>query len=186
MENSSNHDELAVRARTQEQAFTELYSAYLDPIYAFVMKRVGHKETTEDLVSDIFRKVFLHLNNFDPTKASFRTWIYRISTNTLIDYFRSTKNAAHVSHADLEEVFDVKDQAENPHELQLSTEQKTAVHQLVTKLPERYQQVIQLKYFSECSNQQISEILNLSANNVGVLVHRGLEKLRELSLKTAV
>lgn len=175
-----DHDELAVRAATDQAAFTDLYNAYMDPIYRFVMKRVSHKETTEDIVSDIFRKVFLSLKRFDPSRASFRTWIYRIATTTIIDYYRSNANPSRRPIAELSEAESLADPSDSPHEEMLSEEQKVRVHACMEQLPEKYHSAVQLKYFSELSNQEIADVLQVSPNNVGVILHRALRKLETI------
>lgn len=170
-----DHSELALRAASDEAAFTELYNLYIDQIFRFVMKRVGHRETSEDIVSDVFRKVFLHLKDYNPKKASFRTWLYRIATNTLVDYYRVHRNKNKPSVVDLEEVAHLASGNPSPHEMVLDDDQKTTVQNCLGQLQETHQKVLHLKYIEGFGNQEIAEMLDISPNNVGVLVHRALK-----------
>ena len=174
------YNDLAIRARTEEQAFTELYNAFLDEIYGFVMKRIGHRETCEDIVSDVFRKVFTNLNAFDPQKASFRVWLYRITTNTMTDHYRVNRNPNKGHIVDIEEALDVHDTKPNPHEIALDNEQKQLMQEHINKLPPKYQTIIQMKYFDDMPHEEIAAIMNIKANNVGVLTHRAVKKLEKL------
>lgn len=174
-----DHSALAVRAATDERAFAELYALYIDQLYGFVMKRVGHPETTEDIVADIFRKVFLNLQGFTAEKASFRTWMYRIATNTIIDHYRVNRNENKPVIVDLEEALALADQA-STDDLVLSQEQKHAVQQCINQLPEKAQKIVQLKFFDDCSHQEIGEILGITPGNVGVQVHRAVKQLKTI------
>lgn len=171
----SHANDLAKRAANDEAAFTELYNLYLDEIFRFIMKRVGHRETAEDIVSDIFRKVFLHLKEYTPKKASFRTWLYRIATNTLVDYYRVHRNENKPSVVDLEEVKHLASDNPSPHDIALTEDQKTTVQNCLGELQETHQKVLHLKYIEGFGNQEIAEMLDISPNHVGVLVHRALK-----------
>lgn len=175
-----DHNELAIKASTDEQAFTELYELYIDLIFAFVMKRIGHKETAEDLVSEIFRKVFLNLNSYNPEKASFRTWIFRITNNTLIDYYRVTRNPNKPENVDIDEVIGLSSTEVSPHDIVLSHEQQEYMRGCLGQLPPKQQSILQLKFYDGYSNQEIAEIMKISTSNVGVLIHRALKKTKTI------
>lgn len=176
---TEEHNALAIAAsQNNEAAFTQLYEIYIHEIYGFVMKRIGHKETCEDIVSDVFRKVFLNLKTFDPKKASFRVWVYRIATNTMTDHWRVHRNPNKGIVVDIEEAYELHDETQNPHDDLLSDEQKQFVQNNINKLPNKYQTIVQLKYFDDLPNTDIAEIMGIKPNNVGVLLHRALKKLK--------
>lgn len=68
--------------------FEEIYSSYEKPVYNYVLRMVQDKPLAEDLTQDIFIKIYQNLTKFRG-EASLSTWIYRIATNTYLDYFRS-------------------------------------------------------------------------------------------------
>lgn len=182
-EELEEHNQLALSARENQEDFAKLYNLYLDPIFGFVKSRVNHLQTAEDLVSDIFYKVFLNLKKFNPKKASFKTWIYTITHNVLIDYYRSGQNPTKSNKLELNEIVHLSDNNHFPDQDLLSQEQKEFVQGCLAKLPERYQKVIQLKYFADLSTAEIAQMLELSENNVRVIIHRALTKLKPLILK---
>lgn len=70
--------------------FEKIYVDYNKKVYNTIkMKLNGDKETAEDLTINVFVKISRNLENFKPELSSFDTWIYNITKNVLIDYFRS-------------------------------------------------------------------------------------------------
>ena len=67
------------------QAAERLVERYYDEIYVFTYRQTGHKEDAMDLTQSIFLAVLRALPSYDPKKASFRTWLYRIAANKVID-----------------------------------------------------------------------------------------------------
>ncbi|MFZ5341178.1 MAG: RNA polymerase sigma factor [Patescibacteria group bacterium] len=66
-----------------------LYDHYFQKIYDFVFYKIGNKNDTQDLVSDVFMKVFENIGSFDIARGTkFSSWIYMIANNVVIDHFR--------------------------------------------------------------------------------------------------
>lgn len=74
------------------QGFEQMYEKFFPKIYNYVFYQILSKEDTEDIVSTVFMKVARNAQNYDESKATLSTWIYRIAKNTLIDYYRARKN----------------------------------------------------------------------------------------------
>jgi len=70
-----------------EKSLEILFGRYLKPIYSFVYRFVGEGQEVEDVVQDIFLKVWRNLKKFDRSR-SFKTWIFSIAKNTAIDYLK--------------------------------------------------------------------------------------------------
>lgn len=68
----------------------KLYTEYHDKVYSYLISKLCNKENAEDLCSDVFLKVYSHLDEFDGTQASISTWIYSITRNTLYDFYRTS------------------------------------------------------------------------------------------------
>lgn len=167
---------LIERAKTDDQAFELLYNLYFPEMYGFMMKRLGNREVSEDLISELFLKVFANLSTYERQGASFRAWLYRVATNLLIDY---TRKASVRREKIVEEFPEVADRRADEYEKYARTEESEKVRILLKTLPERYQKILHLKFFAELSNTEIAEVLGDSANTVGVLVHRALKKFEE-------
>lgn len=171
MDPRDSENELAVRAKTDEQAFAQLYERYLPKLFGFVTRRINNRHEAEDIVSQIFMRVVEHIKNFDPKKSSFKCWLYTIATRLIIDYIRTRvpKQTADLEHAEV-----VSDPVANPQHDAMREEDKSRVHKAITELPERHQQVILLKYFSDLSVEEIASVLGVTSNNASVIIHRAL------------
>jgi RNA polymerase sigma-70 factor (ECF subfamily) len=74
------------------EAFGFLYERYIDNIFAFVYRKISDKEIAEDLTSRVWMKALKSLEFFgEKDNANFKSWIYRIAQNTVIDYYRCHK-----------------------------------------------------------------------------------------------
>lgn len=85
-------DPAAAFAAGQAEAFADLYDQFADRIYGFVFRRVGHRESAEDLTSQIFLKAFERRRSF--AGGNFQAWIFRIAQNAVIDHYRTAKPTA--------------------------------------------------------------------------------------------
>src|SRR5436190_5039753 len=71
-----------------EEGMRTLYRTYGPELYGFAVNSLGDREAAEEVVQDVFTRVWRHADSFDPSRASFRTWIYGIARNAIIDVKR--------------------------------------------------------------------------------------------------
>jgi len=172
-----NEKEIVERAKQDDQAFEILYDFYFPRIYGYVLKRVGDFSVAEDLVSKTFLNVFVNLKKYQYKGYSFGAWVYKIATNNLIDYYRKSGNRREVN---IEEIRDLKDEInDTPDELAQHIQEKKLVQKTLRLLPEKYQEVLDLKFFAEKTTTEIAEILETNENNVRVLLFRALKLFKE-------
>jgi RNA polymerase sigma-70 factor (ECF subfamily) len=168
----AEESELVKRAKKDEAAFTILYNHYFPKIYGYLFKRTGVKEITEDLVSETFLKIFTKLGEYEDRGFSFGAWVYRIATNKLVDYYRRTGRNKEMAVSAAENF-------ENPDFSPLKEaeriQEKRKINAVLKKLPPRYQEIINLKYFAELETVEIARALKISPGNAGVLIHRALK-----------
>lgn len=171
------YNRLAEFAINDDEAFTELYEKYFPPVYGMIFARLKDFSSADDVTSEIFMKVALNLDRHDK-KFAFSTWLFKIAANTLADYYRKEKRIREDSWDEfLEHESPISEQ---PEEKLLKSEQTKDLLRAMSKLTERQRQIIGLKYWSELSNVEIAEIMNLSASNVGYIHYQAIKKLREL------
>lgn len=169
-----NEVELVEKAKTDDGAFSQLYEHYLPLIFGYVHKRVGNQDDAEEITSQVFLKVVEHLKRFHGT--TFKAWIYRIATNTIIDYYRSFKPVD-----DIEELHEVlPEHSPNPHEALTKEQDRSHCLKVLAKLPEKSQKILHLKYFADFETEEIAQALETSENNVGVMLHRAISQFEQM------
>ena len=172
-----NEAEIVENAKTDDKSFEILYNFYFSQIYGYLYKRTGSHETTEDLVSTTFMKIFCNLKNYHSKGATFRAWMYKIATNNLIDYYRKTGKRKEV---DIENIKEPSSQGSmEPEKYAESEENRVLVQEVLKDMPERYQNILYLKFFGELSNIEIAQTIGISANNAGVIIHRALNNFQK-------
>ena len=155
------------------EAFGKLYDNFLDAVYRFVYFRVGTREIAEDITETAFVSIFENIGRYNERGLPFEAWVYRITRNKIIDYYRSKKKT--ISLAESAGVPDDKQNPERETERQLT---KEYIMDCMRLLPESYQEIIILKYIEDKTNEEISELLDKPLAHVRVLQSRALQKLR--------
>lgn len=180
-EKLENENMLVEQAKTDDNAFEALYDFYFPKIYFFVLKRTGQKETTEDIVSATFIKVFTGLKSFRPNNDnSFAAWVYKIANNKLTDHYRKQGRQSVVNIEDIPEIQDYNQDSESDLIKNINQEM---VKKILAKLPMRDQQILQLKFFAELNNIEIAKIMETKPNNIGVWLFRALKRFEAIYQK---
>jgi RNA polymerase sigma-70 factor (ECF subfamily) len=166
-----------IRAATDPNAFTRLYSHYFPRVYAYARSRVEGEQEAEEIVSDIFLKVVERLDRFRWRHSqSFAAWLFRIARNVLIDRSRGVRRGAVVS---LGEAPDLVSRSPLPDQAALDAEELATLHQLLATLSPRRQEAITLRFFGELRNQEIAQVLGIDERTVAAHICRGLEELHQ-------
>ena len=176
MEEAKKRDnDLARRAvEGDKDAFGKLFETYASPVYRFVYFRVGSRETAEDIASQTFEKALKGLNGFDG-KNSFKTWLFTIARNTVIDYYRSRKNIFSID--ELEDVFPGADDLMK--ETEVGDDAKRLLKGL-DKLKNEWKRIVEYKYIFELDNDEIAYMTGLTKGNIRVILTRAVKKLKQL------
>jgi RNA polymerase sigma factor, sigma-70 family len=173
----ANEKELAERAPKDAAAFAALYDFYFPKIWAYTIRRIGHTETAEDIVSQIFLKITEALPR-RKNNAPFGAWVFRISTNAIIDHYRRSARRRDVEIVSAETI---PEQGFGPDEFTDARMMFGEIEKILDKLPTRDKHCVHLKFFAGLHNSEIAEIEKITEGNVAIIVHRALEKIRENS-----
>lgn len=147
-----------------------LYTEYRDKVSRYVFCRLQNKSDAEDIVSEIFLKVYEHFDTFDASLASVSTWIYTITRNTVTDYFRSNR-----IYAELPEEASDGDDVDC---VVLRKESLAALGKALGKLDERRRALVILKYYKKMSLKDIAARMGISYAYVKILHKSALNKLK--------
>ena len=154
-----------------------MYGEYFPKIYNYVFCRILHRQNAEDIVSAVFLKVVENFDTYNQDKASFATWIYRIARNTLIDFYRTHKDAISLDGDD-ENIYVPVDFDEESKLIE--NEDRKALYTALSKMDARTREIIALKYYGEMSIRDISAMLNINESTASTIHTRGIKKLRQL------
>jgi RNA polymerase sigma-70 factor (ECF subfamily) len=151
-----------------------VYRAELPRVYNFFRYRLGDVADVEDLTARTFEKAWRARDRYRRDVASFTTWLLSIARNVAIDHLR----ARHL-HLPLEDAAEVPARSRTPEDamVQGSDAQRLAV--LLETLPERDRELMALKYGAGMTNRAIAQATGLSEANIGTILYRSVQKLRE-------
>src|SRR5260221_9949836 len=159
----------------EERAFQELVERYQGRLLSFIYRTIGDREKAEDLVQEVFIRVYRHLHRFDRSKK-FSTWAYTIASNLAknelrnrsrnpLVLFQTIKKNWEADHRPLQ----FEDTTARPDDLYRKRFLKDAVDQCVHRLPEHHREAFVLRELEGKSYQEIAEI---TGGNLGTVKSR--------------
>jgi len=161
-------------SRTRDEAFGILLKKYQQKIYWHVRRFVLDHDDANDLVQDIFIKVWKNLDNFR-ADAQLYTWIYRIATNECITFLNKKKQNLNISLNDENSSFLADSLTESAYfsgdhaQLQLQ--------KALLTLPDKQRLVFNMKYFDDLKYEEISSILGTSVGALKASYHLAVKKI---------
>ena len=129
-------------------------------------------EEIEDILQDIFIKVYIKLNSFDDS-MKFSSWIYRIAHNQTVDKIRKNKNRTKEISIDNEEIEIVLKSEENIEKNLINKEIIEKIKKAIEELPNSYKEVLILRYIEERSYEEIGDILQKPKGTIAALINKG-------------
>ncbi|WP_172253450.1 RNA polymerase sigma factor [Saccharibacillus deserti] len=165
-----------IRRSGDRASADQLVRHYYDDIYRFVRRQVSSDDLALDLTQDIFISILRSIGHYEGRGgASFRTWIYRIAANKLIDWYRSRayRNSAMTMTLDDIEPIDAGD-----FTTQLESDEFIAqVFEFVGELPPDTQKIFRLHLFGGCTFREIAEMVDLAEGSVKSRYYRLINQL---------
>jgi len=179
-------DDRALVARILEgdrDRFTELVRRYEKRLVNYVYRITHRYEDAHDLAQEIFVKVYLALDRYDP-KYQFSTWLFRIAQNASIDALRK-KSIAEVSMSrtvgDEEgKEREFADGGVSPYRAMKNKQLSAAIDEAVLNLPSDYRELIQLRHFAELSYEEIATMKKLPLGTVKNKLFRARNLLKDV------
>lgn len=157
-------------AVNQDKIFVSNYQQYKDKIYTYFLYRVNFNQAlAEDLTSEVFLKAYKSLDSFD-CERSFQSWIYAISHNHLLNYYRTVGR-----EKSLEEVGDIATEFKKKLEANLELER---IIEEIYKMDDYCREVLLLRFVDALDNKDIARLLNKDEGAVRTQISRALSELR--------
>lgn len=160
---------------TQNVAFRQLVSLYSRPLYSNIRNIVLNHDDADDVLQNVFIKIFRNLHNFKGDSKLF-SWMYRIATNEALTFLSQRARKGNTSS------LEVQDKILNNLEADVyfeGDEIQLKLQKAIALLPEKQQLVFKMKYFEELKYEEMSEVLGTSVGALKASYHIASKKIEE-------
>ncbi len=145
----------------------------MDDIYRFVYRKIGDTQTSEDIVSSVWIKILNKIENYEEQSgATFKSWIYRIAHNSVIDYYRTKREQTDIDEIpepsfslDFGKMIDDKDKLKE-------------VVSYLKSISSKEREIVFLRVWDDMSYREISEIVGESVDNCKQIYSRSIKKIQ--------
>ena len=169
-----------------EMAISALYDRYSRTVFGVGLKMLGDRSLAEELVQDVFLKMWRSASTFDPSRGSFSTWLYRVTRSTAIDLCRKRAHKVHPVPEGESYLATIRDSSAGPQEVVDESWLSWQVSRVLETLGAPHLEVIELAYFGGLSQREVSERTGVPLGTVKSRTARALNRLRgELALEDA-
>ena len=171
--------ELFKDEQKSDYAFNLLVRKYQKQMYWHIRRLVIDHEDANDLVQNVFIKIWKNLKGFREDSQIF-TWIYRIATNESLSFLKNKKNKYILPFVDVERQLSDSLQDDNwfsGNEIQLK------LQNAILKLPNKQKVVFNMRYFDDMTYEEISNVLGTSVGALKASYHHAVKKIEEFVTK---
>jgi RNA polymerase sigma-70 factor (ECF subfamily) len=151
----------------------ELYRRYAGELFGFACNALGDREVAEEVVQDVFARLWRHAGDYDSTKASVRTWLYAIARNRVVDARRRASVRPGLAAAE--------EEAQAPEEVDRELEQAVLRWQVaaaLARLSPEHREVIRLSHWGGLSLREIAERKGIPLGTAKSRAYYALQSLR--------
>ncbi len=156
-------------------AFRTLVSLYQERLYWHIRNMVKNHDDTDDILQNVFIKVYQNIKKFKGDSKLY-SWLYRIATNESITFLNQKAKKNNISSQELNELLIANLQADVYFE---GDEIQLKLQKAIATLPQKQQQVFNMKYFQELKYREISDILETSEGALKASYHIASKKIEE-------
>ena len=159
-----------------ETGFHHLYDNYSGALYGVILRIVQSKEYTEEVIQDVFVKIWNSIHQYDSSKGRFYTWMINIARNTAIDYLKSKSFQNELKNQPL------PDFVYNSKELSITNDSSDYIgfNNVLESLEVDKQELIDLAYYQGYTQNEISDKLKIPLGTVKTKMRNALIKLKDL------
>jgi RNA polymerase sigma-70 factor (ECF subfamily) len=176
---SLSDQELIDRSLHELSYFSCLYTRYEKPLRAYIIRLSGlDPELANDILQESFIKIWQNLNGFD-RGLKFSTWAYRIVHNETVSNARKMKSFGKDKTVDADLYRNVLYHDDEDH--LMNEENVGQIPAILGKMPDKYREILVLKYLEMMSYEEISDILQLPEGTVAIRINRAKKLYRSLA-----
>lgn len=157
----------------EEQAYHYFYDHYGKAIFGVIYQVVPNQEAAEDILQEVFVKIWKNINSYDPSKGRLFTWVLNIARNQSIDYTRSkefNKDGKTIS---------LSENVNSGEGLFQTNHQDAGLKKVIEGLPEEGRKLLELSYFLGYTHEEIAQMLKLPLGTVKTRLRSTIIELRK-------
>jgi RNA polymerase sigma-70 factor, ECF subfamily len=167
-----------------EAALSELYDRYSRTVFGVGLKILGDRSLAEELVQEVFLKVWRSSHTFDPSRGSFSTWLYRVTRSVALDIYRKRAHRVRPVPDGDSHLATERDSSAGPQEVVDESWLSWRVSGALEMLDAPHREVIDLAYFRGLTQREISERTGVPLGTVKTRTASAYKRLRnELSVQ---
>ncbi len=149
----------------------KIWQEYSSRLRAFIKSKISDDAAADDILQDVFLKMHVGLTSLRDEKK-IKNWLFQITRNTIIDYFRSQKPSEHIPEwLSMPE----SDFTENVHQ-----ELAGCLHPMIKALPEKYREAVMLSELNGLKQKEVARLLGISVSAAKSRVQRGRALLKQM------
>ena len=169
---------LVNKARTGDKdALTELYGVFREKIYRYVFFKCGNHADAEDITNEVFLRMIQSIANFQWKGIGFSSWLFKIASNLVIDYYRnksrrnieSIEDRDYIGETNWEQISEFLDNRDLFH----------AIYKDTDDLTDLQKEVVNLRFIGDLSLKETAEAMSKNVNSVKAIQHAAIKKLKE-------
>lgn len=169
--------------RGNQGAYKKLMKKYREQIFHLIARIIRDREQVADLTQETFVKAFASLKSFNEEYA-FSTWLYKIATNSSIDFIRKKKLDTlsidkPIAAEESDYSFQIADTTYQPDKKIIQTQRTRLIEEAIEQLPEKYKRVIVLRHSEDRDYAEIAKMLKLPIGTVKAHIFRARELLNK-------
>jgi RNA polymerase sigma-70 factor, ECF subfamily len=174
-------DETLVRllVRQDVRALEVLYHRYSRPIFSLALKILGDREVVEEVVQEVFLRLWTRAFGYDPQRGKLLSWLLTITHHRAIDELRRRRSQPEVDGLQDQQA-SVEESDADPSKSLAQVEEREAVQQALNQLPESQRRPIELAYYGGLTQVEIAQLLREPLGTIKTRMRLGMQKLRVL------
>lgn len=173
--------------KNDQKAYASLLNKYKNSLMFTVLKMVNNRDDAEDITMQAFTKAFKNLASYN-NQFAFSTWLFKIASNTAIDFLRKKRvsttslDRKMSEHSDSESTFsqNIVDTELDPEEKYVLKQRNNLMKEVVNGMNPKYRELIELRFFQELKYEEIATKLGIPIGTVKVRISRAKALLTEI------
>lgn len=155
--------------------FEQLYKAYFDDVYRYILRLSGDRHIAEDITSDTFFKAMKSIDGFRGD-CDVRVWLCQIAKNSYLTYVRKSRRTEQMDEAEL---YGIPDPSPGVAEEYARRDEVARIQAILHRVGEPYKEVFMWRVYADLSFKQIGQIFGKTENWACVTYHRARNMIRE-------